>query len=369
MRVETTAGDIAKATRCALNAQNTKIRIPILAENLLLRATEDGSISAFVHALDACKTVMIAGTVIEPGAAVVSVRLAKVLAALAPDAAVTLETVEGAISLHSARSRYRIPALPETDYPAPLAVGKTALEFTPTSDERHALLTRPAPAICSELTRYYLTGTSLKAIADRLEACATTGHVLILTSIPAPSGDLAILKNGIIVPAAAGRKIAKLNGAIRLGNGIIEAHGKGVTYASKLVDAQFPDYARVIPKPSLNTAEIDCAELIGALTRLVALGDGGAIRIVWEKDSDAITLTLPRTPGDNRDVLPATTRGAGHTAGSPKLLLDLIEPLGTETITLDAADPASPVRISTESEPDTLMIWMPISAHNPDRGD
>jgi DNA polymerase-3 subunit beta len=380
MKFEVEAGALATATQAARRMIDPKVKIPILA-NLLIEARrmralvpEDprGQLKITSTDMDTALTIDVAATVIEPGSICAPAgRLADLVAGMDESATVKIELFGKGLAVKTGRSRYVLPVLPAEEFPAGLSAGPDAVEIELDAAAVHDLFVAPGGAISSEATRYYLNGIYLHPIvstltmASMLASCATDGTRLILVKTELPAVDL----HGIIVPRKAVAEIAKLgkDGVdFRISNKIIEAVAGQRRLGSRLIDGTFPDYARVIPTPSKNTAELDCTDLTSALNRIRAVVDNdeksSPCGITWG-DGGEIELCLANCPDAADDALGALTSGQARVAVSARLLADLLGSFdGAERVRLDVANPASPIMVTVVGKPGLLGIVMPMAS-------
>jgi DNA polymerase-3 subunit beta len=139
-----------------------------------------------------------------------------------------------------------------------------------------------------------------------LAVCATDGFALALASIACPQK----VPKGVIVPLKTINELARVKAPVvlRFDDRVFEFRTKDHVFTSKLIGATYPDYARVIPPTSGNTAELDRAALVAGLERLSAVAKAdGRIGVAWNGDG-GVALCIPET--DNaEDVIEATTTG------------------------------------------------------------
>jgi DNA polymerase-3 subunit beta len=270
MKFEAKAADLARAATAAARIIDAKTKIPIL-HNLLLTASE-GAVQVLGHDLDLSMAVICAADVGEAGCvAVPGERFMKLLAGL--DVDVRIQTADTALAIKAGRSRYKLPTLPASDFPAPISAAGQAFELD--ADAVRRLFVVPQPTISTEETRYYLNGTNLQAVGNRLVATTTDGYRLIQTAVELPP-DIGAL-HSVIIPRTAVVEIGKLArpGPIKLTIGAkhIEVSTASHRVGSKLIDGTFPDYARVIPARSDCGVVVDREDLIAALARIEAVAE------------------------------------------------------------------------------------------------
>jgi DNA polymerase-3 subunit beta len=125
-------------------------------------------------------------------------------------------------------------------------------------------------------------------------------------------------------------------------------------FVSRLVDGVYPDYARIIPKPSGNTATLKRDVLAMALTRLAATGST-SVQLVWAE------AALQLTDRDTEDLLDAEISGIGTVRLTIAKLAALLGEFRGKTVTIEIADPATPIRILDRDDAGYLAILAPSS--------
>ena len=310
MKLTAQADALAAASKAAVGAVDAKTakRIPVLGA-LLIDAREN-----------ACKfvgtdlDVMIAGdcdaVTAKTGRAAVSAEaLTKLLVGIAPDAEVAIETVAGGMQVKAGRSRYQLPALPAEDFPA-APVTTSTTEIVLTHDEVRHLFGSTVFCVNTEDARSYLKGTYFHLDGKHLCAAATNGHRLALAStaiIPAP---VALPANGegtgIIIPSKTVALINKLKATeikLRTDNKVVEIRAHNLLISSKLIAGTFPDYRRIIPAQSSNTAKLEREALFAALKRLSAVRD-----VAEQAINMSLAWKTATTPSGSRSPMDISAR-------------------------------------------------------------
>jgi DNA polymerase-3 subunit beta len=263
MHARAGAKDLARAVKFAGEATPARTTIPIVGD---LRI-EVGAATLTVSGtdLDHEHRVTIPATDCEPGAVTVPAARMALVNKLPATAAVTLKSEDDRCAISSGRGRWTLPSLNPDDWPVIKPVGDDAVSFRLSAAEATRLATRLEHAISTEEIRYYLNGIYMHREGDRLCAVAANGHVLasILIDID-PGYDL-----GVIIPKKVIETLADLDGDIdvRVDCCKIELTCGDQYIISKLIDATYPDYARVIPAPSGEQVTVDIADLIASIER------------------------------------------------------------------------------------------------------
>ena len=255
------------------------------------------------------------------------------------------------------------------DFPVFEPPGAEAAEFVIPQAKARRLIKRTASAVAHEDTRYYLCGVYLVARAGRLICIATNGHKLTEAESDIDPGAMP----SVIVPTRAIETLDDIARAgdvtVRVTDRRIEMSAPGRRGISKLIDATYPDYARVMPEVSDNIATVDTAALLGAVNRLDAIieprAKERAVGLSWSDGEFAVRLAYEDDDGIE-EIEPISVSGSGHVAVQIHYLIEQIEALDGQTMTIDHGAPSAPIRITRPDETTTMVImpmrWPPRTA-------
>jgi DNA polymerase III subunit beta len=331
MKIATNAAALAEALALSL-VSRTKKASPLIAhltaENDAIGIGTCGNLMSIVASTPA--------TIFAPGQIEVSAdRLAALLSAFPADATVLITASAAALSIACGHSRYRLPSAGEE---APLAVVGDAIEIRLAASDLLSLFAT-SPAAQNDLVRYYFAGVYLHGEGGRLTSVATNGTALLHASVEA-SPPLP----GTIVPiasVAAATKLIKKTGeehvTLRRGLLLLEISAPGFIMTTRLIDATYPDYRRILPAPSANVAILARADLASALARLAAVEAFPVVAVCWHGDR-SINLVLPRQPGDGFDIVDAETSGVMRMAFSLPALMALVDQFDDDTLRIEATE-------------------------------
>ena len=150
-----------------------------------------------------------------------------------------------------------------------------ALEMS--QSDLSALLKRSAFAMAFQDVRYFLNGMLFEYNGAELKAVATDGHRLAVNAVDLP--NIGIEPYRVIVPRKTVLEMIRLIAAndallsIRVNQDYLEVSTEELTIRSNLIDAQYPDYQKLIPRNSQNQAMLDTLLLKSALSRVNILAN------------------------------------------------------------------------------------------------
>jgi DNA polymerase-3 subunit beta len=370
MKITAKAGELAEAlalAELALAGLTPEMAKRITALSAVHVRAADGVMELTTNVLDFSVTVKTAIEVTEPGEVAVSLKALSGLAAgFGKDVTVTLGTADKVATVAGGKGRFRLQTIPIDDMPARLELEQeTSIELATTDLVR--LLTVTAAA-ATETTRYYLCGVYLHSAGGDLISVATDGHQLMRVTTPA---SVFSTDRSCIVPLKAATIIAKLlkktkpeKVTLRRSKALLMMETPDITFVTRLVDAEFPDYEKIIPKVASNIVTCASGDLVAALRRLaaVAADDKPLIALQWQ-GGQGLELFLARQPDDGHDAVAAETTGNGLLAAQLSLLAELLEEIDGDAISLSTSGAGAPIVIRLVGDGRLLALLMPC-AHN-----
>jgi DNA polymerase-3 subunit beta len=243
-------------------------------------------------------------------------------------------------------------------------------QVTLTRDQTLALFRRPLFAVSTETTRFYLNGILLHDVGADLVAVGTDGHRLARVTALGCAGLSADRR--LIAPLAAVKIIIKLltRGGVeepltlRRSGTLLEVKTAGFRFVTKLIDAEYPSYERVVPAPSGNSVIVSRADLALALKRIEAVAPevktAPLAGLAWAADEPALHVAVPGWPDLANDPIAAEVSGAGRVAFKISHGIELLEAFKGERVRIDSdATSRSPIHITNPDDLSFLVIQMP----------
>ncbi|WP_342658668.1 DNA polymerase III subunit beta [Sphingomonas sp. NY01] len=372
MTVEVERDALLGAVRAVVDVVEARTTIPVLSNFLIevgggkltLTGTDlDLQVSATIEAAGTLTTTIDARKF---QAAVDSLRAGRV----------TIAPMEGraAVTMKAGRGQRILPTISAADFPKRGAM-ESGSTFRLPAAQMMRMLDCTSVAMSSEETRYYLCGIYLHVANDRLCAAATDGHRLVRVQADQPEGADRLTDGAIVPRKAVGhlrKLLAKREGWIDIehtGAAMAVSIG-GIRVLMKLVDGTFPDYGRIIPDHvgrGFTGRSGAISETVGAVTAVTS-PEGEKMKV------RAVTLETVQAPGECQarakdqvgtsaeEVLDVEPIGGPITFGVNRDYLKSLVTLFDESgaLTIDIRDPASPIKISGEKDPDLLAVVMPM---------
>jgi DNA polymerase III subunit beta len=254
------------------------------------------------------------------------------------------------ITLKSGRAKWKLPTLPSADYPIMSALDGGVVLTGPSSAWSRCL-SSVSPAQSTESSRYYLCGTYLHNEGDAVAFVALDGrrcHKAVATLIAGKPFD------GAIIPAPMVAILIRAlpdTGDVSCTMTARAAHfaWDGVSITAKLIEGNFSEYEKMMPKNIIGTLSVDANELVSAISRIMPVADHKERRIICEVTQEKMTITnMDNQRGEASDDVSVILDGDDARFGiNGALLLDMVKYAGGETITMSNIGGAADMGIMT----------------------
>jgi DNA polymerase-3 subunit beta len=347
MEILVRRNDLVKELQLVQGIVERKNSIPILS-NVLAEA-RSGELRIAATDLDVSLRCGCAAQVVEEGAVTLGAKKLYEIVRSLPDSDVSVK-VEGDAwaRIKCERVEFKMAGLPREDFPSiPEARAGKAVDL-PVGVLR-SLIQRTSFAITAEDARYYLAGALLVLDKESAAMVATDGHRLAWAQ---KSTTLKVAEpTRVLVPRKAITELARLvedmggDEAVSFHQGeghLIFAAG-GRTLASKMVEAQFPAYEKVVAVTGDKKVSVGREVLQSAIRRVSLLSSerGRAVRLSLEEGRLEVSASSPEL-GEARESLPLEYAGETVEIGfNAQYLLEFLGVVGTAEVALEVKDAES----------------------------
>ncbi len=281
---------------------------------------------------------------------------------------ITVElTTDSILKIIYGKSKFSLPCLDSTEFPV-LSEGDMTFNFNIKSSELIKIIDQTKFAIPTDETRFYLNGLFFHSIEKdgdfELRAVATDGHRLALASSRQSSIDKII--PGIIIPKKAIIEIRKIiegneDVNISFSKAKIKVESGNSVVISKLIDGEFPEYERVIPKQNDKIVKVDRKAIFSAVDRVATIANDKNKSIKLLLEENKITFQVKNNDnGDGSEEIEVNFTGDSIETGfNSRYFLEIIGQINKEEINIHFKDGTSPALIDTKDN-DSLYVIMPI---------
>ncbi|MBI2339232.1 MAG: DNA polymerase III subunit beta [Deltaproteobacteria bacterium] len=268
------------------------------------------------------------------------------------------------VEVTAGASQFKIPGLTAKEFPAlptiPDSLSEIPCELVKNMVEKTSF------SMSTDETRYNLNGVLLQGEKEgEVRMVATDGHRLALVDQKIPSGGFGAVK--VIIPRKGVSELKKMvsqEGSFELGVGPknLFARKGNVSLFIRLIDGEYPDYTRVIPKENDKVASIPRGLFVGALRRVSLLSNERSHGVVLSFSPGHLDISTNNPDlGEAREELTAEYKGPNMNIGfNARYFLDVLDVIRDEKVILELKDELSPCLIRSEYDRGFQCVIMPM---------
>lgn len=365
MQFEVTKSVLLKALGSVNGAVEKKNTIPVL-QNVKITAAS-GKIELYATDMDILVNSIFAADVKSEGSTTVPAQMFYDIVRKIPDGAITINQESATIlQIKAGKSKYNLPCIDASEFPA-ISEGELGEEIEIESSKLIRMIDKTRFAISNDETRYYLNGLFLQASkrgdAFELRSVATDGHRLALAYI-----QNANLKTefGVILPKKSVGEVRRIcEGSekvkISVSRAKIKVANENSTLVSKLIDGDFPDYEKVLPKQNTQIATINKKLFFDAVDRVSTVASDKHKSVKMIVENGKVTLQISANDGSFAyEEFEVNFSGEKIEIGfNSRYLLDVINQVDKEELQMKFKDGNSPALLEATDLGATFVI-MPV---------
>lgn len=366
MKIEVTQEKLSKALNNVSRIAVGKVTLPIL-NNVLIRVNNK-KVSLTTTNLDMAIVDFLPVSNSEDGVITVPARLLTDFVSNLPKGEkITITEKDQKITISAGKYESTINGSPADDFPElPEINEKNAVVFKLGIEEFKNGISSVAIASSNDLTRPALTGIYFNTYDKTLAIAATDGYRL---------AERKLIKNvqseiAVIVPAGSLQEVLRSISdemeevEISFNDDLVRFRLGEVEIISKLIDASYPDYRRLIPNDNDIKVELNRDELI-RVTKLAALFArtvNGAIVCETKKPDTFSVKSLASELGENNSTIETKVEKEGKIRLSARFLTDALNALDSRDIELSFKNRVAPMILKNKKNDDYTHIIMPLNS-------
>jgi len=293
-----------------------------------------------------------------------------------PEGSVQIVTTDGAstnIKASGSPRRYTLRGMPGDDFPPLPQAAESAPTLSLAVDVLAELMQKTYFSISTDETRAHLNSALFEWDGDTVRMVTTDGHRLSMMEQKVVGKQATAT---MLIPLKAILELRRLCDELNAESGkdqkpeiTITQSGSSAffqagstTFSVKLVDAQFPPYAQVIPQATEKKVRVARGPLADALraVSIAASERTGGVKLQLGGGTMRITSESPES-GDGSDEVPIEYNGPPITVGfNAKYFLDVLGALGEDEVELGLSGELDPAVVKPVSERKFLAVVMPM---------
>ena len=346
--------DLLHALQGLQNVTTGQRARPILS-NVLIR-TEEATID-----LEVSIRMKVEGTVKADGTLTVPAqKLIDTLKTLPADTPIDLvTTASNAAEIRCGDGVYKITDMSNKAFPQPFAdEGET---FSIPGETLRDAVRKTQFAASTENTRPFLNGVYFNFLKDRTEIAATDGKRLALAYYDPIKQRKT---HGFIVPLKAVREIPNtfpesVEVDISVSGNQIRFTDGNATLTTELVEREYPNYQRIIPKEHAGKTVVSRAQLLRATQHIGQLSNPKEHKIRLEIDTEQIRVSTKTS--EAYETVPVESGTGRILIGfDARLLADALTHIETESVLIEFSRELNPVLIKPVDDDRYISLVMPM---------
>jgi DNA polymerase-3 subunit beta len=269
--------------------------------------------------------------------------------------------------------RYTLRGMPGDDFPPLPSPAEGSPSLALDVDVLRELVDKTHFSISGDETRAHLNSALFEWDGDLVRMVTTDGHRLSKMEVKVTGRQASAT---MLIPLKAIQELRRLSedlsgeskeGAkpqlqITQSGSSAFFQASGMTFAVRLVDAQFPPYAQVIPQQSEKLVRVPRAQFAEALraVSVAASERTGGVKLGLTKGTMRITTESPDS-GEGFDEVPIEYAGPAMTVGfNAKYFLDVLGALDEDEVELGFGGELDPAVIKPQGARQFLAVVMPM---------
>ena len=276
------------------------------------------------------------------------------------------------VAITCGKVHFRVPGIPAEEFPKIVddeEIGFIRVDGAMIGD----MIKKTYFAMSADESRVNLNGVYLKAEKEPtgevvMRMVATDGHRLSIAGANPKVEQVMEFEKGMIIPRKGITEIRRLvedkDGAVEIGarKGMCVLKKDGVVLKVSLIDAEFPDYKRVIPKDKGTQVELDRAAVLHALRRMSVMASEryNGVRIKLLTDKMVFNSINPDVGEASEEVEIQYSEGDVEVGFNVRYLLEAIEVVDEEKFTLEIRSGLRPALVKPAQDSGYMCIVMPL---------
>ncbi|MBI4097459.1 MAG: DNA polymerase III subunit beta [Candidatus Levybacteria bacterium] len=360
-------GNLKGGLTFAQHAISSRSQLPILLNFLIL--AKDGHLIISATDLEIGMQIKIPAKIEGEGKVSVLAKTFLDLISNIDQEKITLEQKEKTLTLRALRLKTTFPVISASEFPKLFeSKGTKTGEFK--KEELDRQIQRIVFAAASDLGRPALSGVLVrKGSGGDLALVATDGYRLSLAqnlsvySIK-ETDDLNLLIPARVIKEVAGMKQEDQNVELfvsKENNQVLFEYG-GTTIVGRLIEAEYPDYQKIIPDDFSSQAVIDRGEAQAAVRACSVFAREAANIVKMSVGKDKIVFSASASSvGENEVEVEAKISGEeNEIAFNTRYLLEFFSSIDEERVVFEMTGPLNPGVFKLEKDKTYLHLIMPI---------
>jgi DNA polymerase-3 subunit beta len=363
MKLSVTQENLSRALSTVSRVASSRSSLPILS-NVLLK-TENNRLIVAATNLDIAVSETIGAKIVQAGAITVPARLMQDFVGSLPAGPLELDVIDNKLQLKAERFDSTIHGMVADDFPVmPTIEGGSTLSFT--AGEMKTLLQQVLFAASNDDARPVLTGVYMHTDSGKLFVAATDSYRLAEKTLKHAATDTSLL-----LPSHSLQEVLRAlkddSANLELVYDEQQARFKvaDVEIITRLVDGQYPDYRKLLPKSFETTALLTRQSLneITKVSSLFAREAAGSITLLVDEARQEVSISsIASQVGENTASAEATVTGDASITLNSRYILDALGAFHGERVQININGKLDPCILTDPDDDSYLHVIMPVKS-------
>ena len=368
MNLQVLQENLAKALSTSSRFTSTKAQLPVLS-NIALSAKKNRLLISATN-LELSISVSIGAKVTKEGELTIPARVITDLVVNLNSGSLNLSSEKEHLKISSNNFTSTISGMNSSDFPSiPYEVDKGATSFG--KDTIIDSLSLVLFAASSDETRPVLTGVLLIFEPGKLTFVATDGFRLSkkqinIKSLKSPTGikNLILPKNSLSELSRLSSESEEIKLSLKEGESQVVFGVGDSVLSSRIIDGEFPDFEKIIPKETITKITLDKEELLRAvkLASVFARDAANVVKITVGKDTVNVSAESSQS-GSQEMQVDAKVEGETKNlkiAFNYRFLEDFLNAVKADDVQIELGGSNSPGIFTDPKDPNFLHLIMPV---------
>jgi DNA polymerase-3 subunit beta len=367
MKLLVTQENLSRALSTVGRIATARNSLPILA-NILLK-TSRNRLEVSTTNLDIAISETIGAKVEEEGSITIPARLTQDFISNLPAGTLSLVGDENKVTIEADNYSSVINGMPADEFPVmPVITEKSSQQITIPFKQLKSALSQVLFTASSDETRPVLTGVYIHSHNKKLYMAATDSYRLAERLIEGVAIEEEV---SLLLPASALQEVARvLHEDDRSAVFVFDEQQAKITLGdiqivARRIEGKYPDYRKLLPVSFETSITLSKHELqsIAKVASLFARESAGGVVMKADEVLKKVSLrSIASQVGENTSQAEAVVEGVGETTLNSRYLLDAIQAISSEQVTIGMNGKNDPVVLSDGKKSPYLHLIMPVKS-------
>ena len=303
-------------------------------------------------------------TVEEEGECVIKGRIFSDIVRKLPDGNAFFSVDGQTLTIRCGRSVNQLQCMEYEEFPQMTFDGDDTFTITFDRDKGKKTIEHTAFAVALDDTRPALVGVLMETEGKTLSMVATDSYQFAKNAMAIEEDAPA---KRVVVP---GKTVSEIGRMLEEGEGPaaltfsrthLKADMGGTILISRLIDSDYIDYKRILPKSCKTRVLVEKDVLMESVDRAQLVSREGNNSVLFKIGSDAMTVKAESVVGKIEDEITAQVMGDGLSiAFNPKYVLNVLKNVEEDKVYLECNSPINPCVIRPVNGEDCFFLVVPM---------